>query len=62
MPALWNIYSKKLKIRFWRFVVAHETRKRLAESRSPEYVPQGDHKSLGWTWEYLRQLEREWNG
>ncbi|KAJ4348307.1 uncharacterized protein N0V89_009681 [Didymosphaeria variabile] len=62
MPALWNVYNYKLRIRFWNFVVEHETKKRLAESRAPAYLPTGMHKSLGWTWEHLRQLERAWNG
>ncbi|KAF1977155.1 hypothetical protein BU23DRAFT_453458 [Bimuria novae-zelandiae CBS 107.79] len=62
MPALWHRYNLKLRIRFWKFVVEMETNKRLEESRSAGYVPQGSHKSLGWTWEYLRHLERKWNG
>jgi exonuclease 3'-5' domain-containing protein 1 len=62
MPALWILYNEKLWVRFWKFVVQHETKKRIEESRSPHYVPQGKHKSLGWSWGYLRWLERQWNG
>ena len=61
MPALWNTYHRKLRVRFWQAIVDMETEKRLDESRSAGYVPQGKHKSLGWSWDYLRQLEREWN-
>jgi exonuclease 3'-5' domain-containing protein 1 len=62
MPALWNLYNDKLWVRFWKFVVQHETKKRIEESWGPHYVPQGKHKSLGWSWDYLRWLEHEWNG
>ena len=61
LPALWHAYNRKLRLRFWRYVVDEETKKRLEESRSDKYVPQGSHKSLGWTWEYLQQLELDWN-
>lgn len=61
LPALWHAYNRKLYLAFWWFVVEEETKKRLEESRAPGYVPQGSHKSLGWTWEHLKQLELKWN-
>ncbi|KAF2444194.1 hypothetical protein P171DRAFT_455070 [Karstenula rhodostoma CBS 690.94] len=61
LPALWSLYNQKLWVPFWKFVVQHETKKRLEESQAPDYVPQGKHKTLGWTWGYLRQMEMKWN-
>ncbi|KAJ4291125.1 hypothetical protein N0V90_010323 [Kalmusia sp. IMI 367209] len=63
MPALWNTYNNKMKkIQFWGWVVSMETMKRIEESWSANYVPQGKHKSIGWSWEYLLRLESLWNG
>lgn len=61
LPALWNTYNSRLRVPFWAWVVETETEKRLRESRRNDYGPQGQHRTLGWSWEYLRQLEREWN-
>lgn len=62
LPHLWVMYNRKLRVPFWRFVVQHETKKRLEESWAPDYVPQGKHKALGWTWGFLLQMETKWNG
>ena len=46
---------------FWKFVVASETKKRLEDSWAPHYTPQGNHKTLGWSWDDLRQMESKWS-
>lgn len=62
MPLLWDVYNKKIRAPFWQFVVIRESNKRVEESRREDYNPRGPHKTKGWTWEYLRGLEMEFNG
>jgi hypothetical protein len=62
MPALWAAYDAKLWVPFWKYVVGRETRGRLEACMEWGYEPRGEGKGMGWDGEFLREMEREYNG